>query len=429
MQAGRAGRLTRRSLLGVAAGAGAAALAGCGASRSSDTLTVWGFPGTIEGIQAILPRFRRQFAGLRVRVQVFDYDTVHTNLLNAMVAETGAPDLAAIDCSYLAAYAPGLADLRAELGRAADDWVPPVVQLATYKDKFCGLVTDSEPVALAYRKDIWDRYDIHESDIQTWDDLADAGDHLYSQSHGKHYIYPLLENEISTYEVLAVEQGFGGYYFNDDDTKVIVDDPKIVDAVAVLKRLWDSKGTYHNPDGGYTGDEATSLLKKGTLTGQLCPGWYPEIIKQNMPEQAGRWRLMALPAVQTGGLRTGYQYPTILVVPKQSGLVKDAWTLERMGLTGAGARHLFENDHVLPAFKPLFNEYRQKPDKFFGGQRVFELWESIAARAPRIMYGDQLQEAQDIMGKHQSEVLSGGKSPATAMKAAASAMRLQLTKA
>ncbi len=420
----------RRTALRMAAiGSAALPLAACGSSSGgADTLVVWGFPGTIEGLQAILPQFRKQHPKLNVRVQVFDYATVHTNLLNALVTSTGAPDLAVIDSSYLASYAPGLVDLNAQRAEANREFLPPVTELSSYKRKFCGLVTDSEPIALAYRKDIWDRYGIREGDIETWTDLADAGDRLHQRSNGKVFMYAMLSNEVATYEVMAVEQGFGGFYFSDDDNRVIVDDPKIIEAVTVLKRLWQSKGTYHNPQGGYSGDEVTTLLKKGILAGQLCPGWYPEVLKQNMPEQSGKWRLMRLPAIRSGGPRVGYQYPSIFVIPKHRNRPEIAWQLEQQGLTGAGARHLFTTQHVLPASRQVFNQYRPDADKFFGGQHVFPLWQEIAADSPRIMFGDGLQEAQTIMGNHLSDVLTGAKSPGSAMRSAASALRLQLHK-
>lgn len=426
--------LSRRTFLRGSAAAAIAgiygtALAACGtATAKSNVLTVWGFPGTIEGLQSILPTFRQRYPQLDVHVQVFDYATVHTNLLNALVTSTGAPDLVAIDSSYLASYAPGVLDLADKRWQASRDFLPPVTQLSSYRGKFCGLVTDSEPMALAYRKDIWDRYGLHENDIETWDDLAAASDQLHQRSAGRIFMYPMLSNETSTYEVLAVEQGFGGYYFSDDDRSVIVDDPKVIAAVSVLKRLWESPGVYRNPQGGYTGDEATTLLKNGKLAAQLCPGWYPETLKQNMPEQAGKWRLMRLPAVQRGGPRVGYQYPTIFVIPKDTQYATEAWTLEHMGLTGSGARHLYETAHVLPAAKAVFDENIPKPDKFFGGQHVFSLWQEISADSPRIMFGDGLQEAQAIMGKNLAHVFNGTTSPAAAMHTAAADMRLKLNK-
>ena len=112
----------------------------------------------------------------------------------------------------------------------------------------------------------------------------------------------MFANDHYLYEVLANQQGFGGYYFDDTDTKVIVDDPKMVEAVGVIKQLWESKGALQNPGGtDIYCDEMTVLLKSGKVISQLIgAGWYPSTLTQNMPELAGKWRLMRDPASRQG---------------------------------------------------------------------------------------------------------------------------------
>src|SRR3954468_4238833 len=110
-----------------------------------------------------------------VNVQTFDYETVHTNLLNAIVAGTGAPDLCAIDVLRLTQYVDGLADLSAHRAEYESYFVLPIIDLTSYQGKLCGLASDSEPMGLLYRKDRWDQYGISEDNIQTWNDLAEAG--------------------------------------------------------------------------------------------------------------------------------------------------------------------------------------------------------------------------------------------------------------
>jgi hypothetical protein len=99
----------------------------------------------------------------------------------------------------------------------------------------------------------------------------------------------MFSNDHFLYESLANQQGFGGYYFDDTDTKVIVDDPKMVEAVGVLKQLWEGKGALQNPGGtDIYGDEMAVLLKNGKVTSQLVgAAWYPSSLTQNMPELSG----------------------------------------------------------------------------------------------------------------------------------------------
>jgi ABC-type glycerol-3-phosphate transport system substrate-binding protein len=194
-----------------------------------------------------------------------------------------------------------------------------------------------------------------------------------------------------------------------------------------MQTLWNAKGVRQNPTGGYTASEMTALLKSNRIASCIvAPAWYPQTLVQNMPEQAGKWRLMRAPAIKPGGRRAGYQYPTVFVIPKQSKMQSLAWELEVMGLTGAGAQTLYKVDHVLPAWTPLFNQLKNTPDKYFGGQKVVQVWNAIAHDAPKIVFGKGFLQAQTIVSKHLGAILSGKTSAEAGMHAAASEIRSKL---
>jgi lactose/L-arabinose transport system substrate-binding protein len=412
-----------------AGGATAPTAAPAAASGESGTLTVWGFEGTYEGIESQVDAFTKQFPNVKVDIKKFGYDDTHTNLLNAIVAGTGAPDLVGIDVLRLTQYVDGLTDLSEQAKPYFDQFVPPIVSLGSYKGKFYGLATDSEPVGVFYRKDLWDQYSVQEEKIETWADLANASGQVHDASQGKVSLYAMNANDFNLFEVLAVEQGFPGYYFNKDDTQVIVDDPKMVEAVNALKPLWGAKGVLQNVNGGAYGDEMTAALKSGKVTAQIIgAAWYPSTLTQNMPELSGKWRLMRVPAVKKGGPRIGYQYPTVWVIPQQSTLKSSAWELAHMSLIGDGARRLYEKTKILPAYKPLLDELETKSDDYFGGQKVVELSRAIAKDTPDVFFGTGFTEAQEIMGNYLQEILNGQKSAEDGLRAAAQEMREKLKK-
>jgi lactose/L-arabinose transport system substrate-binding protein len=409
--------------------AGAPTEAQAAATGESGTLTVWGFEGAYEGIESQVDAFTQKFPNVKVDIKKFGYDDTHTNLLNAIVAGTGAPDLVGIDVLRLTQYVDGLTDLSEQAKPYLDQFVPPTVSLGSYKGKFYGLATDSEPVGMFYRTDLWDQYGIKEQDVETWADLANASAKVNEASQGKVSLYAMNANDYNLFEVLAVEQGFPGYYFNKDDTQVIVDDPKMVEAVNALKQLWGAKGVLQNVNGGAYGDEMTAALKSGKVTAQIIgAAWYPITITQNMPELSGKWRLMRVPAIQKGGPRIGYQYPTVWVIPQQTKLLSSAWELARMSLIGDGARRLYEKTKILPAYKPLLDELESKTDDYFGGQKLVELSRAIAKDTPEVFFGTGFTEAQEILGNHLQEILNGQKPAEDGLRAAAQEMREKLKK-
>lgn len=399
------------------------------AAAQSGALTVWIFSGTEQGLKSQVQAFNQKHPDVTVDIKEFGYDDIHTNLLNAIVAGSGAPDLCAIDVLRLTQYIDGLVDLSAHRAEYENYFVPPILDLGSYQGKLYGLATDSEPVGLLYRKDIWDKYGIKEEDIATWADLADAGNKVDQDSGGQVKLYAISANEYSVFEVLAIEQGFPGYYFDATDAKVIVDDPKCVAAAKAIKQLWDSKGGQHNPALGIYQDEETVLIKSGRVASQMVgAAWYPYYLTQQMPELSGKWRLMRVPAIEPGGARVGYAYPSIFVMPNQSQQQELAWEFEIMGLTGAGARALFDQTHILPADARLLQELESQPDDYFGGQKTFALWSDIAHDAPKVFFGTGFAEAQTILGNHLQQILSGEKSPEDGMHEAAEEMRQKLNK-
>src|SRR5215213_435027 len=275
--------ITRRRFLAdsaLAAAGGLAAARGVTAApraaAQSGTLTVWGFEGTLEGIQSQVQAFNQKYPDVMVNIQTFDYETVHTNLLNSIVAGTGAPDLCAIDVLRLTQYIDWLVDLSAHRTEYDDYFVSPVLDLGSYQGKLYGLATDSEPMGLLYRKDIWDQYGIAEEDIETWADLAEAGNKVNQDSGGAVSLYAMVANSSYLYEIMAIEQGFPGYHFDETDTKIVVDDAKVVAAAEALKTLWDSKGVVQNPGADEYSDEVIVLLKSSKVASQIVgPAWFP----------------------------------------------------------------------------------------------------------------------------------------------------------
>jgi ABC-type glycerol-3-phosphate transport system substrate-binding protein len=427
-------RFLQASTLAATSGLWTTERAGRAAPRAaqSGTLTTWGFTGggVTEGMQSQVEAFTQKHPDVTVDVQTFPYADVHTNLLNAIISGTGAPDLCSIDVFYLTQYLDGLVDLSAHRAEFEDQFVPPTLDLGSYQGKFYGLAGDSEPVGIFYRQDLWDQYGIKEEDLKTWADLAEAGNKVNTDSKGEVSLYAMFSNDHFLYESLANQQGFGGYYFDDTDTKVIVDDPKMVEAVGVLKQLWEGKGALQNPGGtDIYGDEMAVLLKSGKVTAQLVgAGWYPSTLTQNMPELSGKWRLMRQPVIKEGDTYTGYQYPTILVMPSQSQNQDLAWEFAVAAMTEDGARAMYDKFQILPAWAPLLTELSDTPVDFFGGQKIFQISDEISRAAPKVFFGTGFQEAQQIIGAHLADILSGAKSAEDGLHEAAEEMRQKLNK-
>jgi len=440
-------RLSRRQFIkGAALLLGGLSLAACSPAKSgaatgpssqgalnpstAGKLTVWGWAGTYEGIRAMVPKFNAVYPNITVEITEQGYDDIHTNLLNAIVSGTGAPDICAIDCLKLWNYTDGLADLTAQASQLKDLFVEPTFSVGSFRGKFYGISTDSEPMGLFYRSDLWEKYGIQPEKIQTWADLAAASNHLAEATNGDLYLYHMNSGIDDLFEILALQAGFPGFYFSEDDTRVVVDDPKLIAAAETMKQLWDAKAVLRNPVGGSAEAELTSSLKNGKLISQIiAPAWYPLDLESKIPEQSGKWRLMRAPALQPGGKRIGYAWPTVTVIPQQSQLKEFAWELAKMSLIGDGAKALYNEAHILPAYRPLMDEIKDQPAEYFGGQKINQIWMDIATDTPPVTFGYGFDEAGTIIGAQLQEILDGKITAEAGMQAAAKEIRSRFKKA
>jgi lactose/L-arabinose transport system substrate-binding protein len=150
----------------------------------------------------------------------------------------------------------------------------------------------------------------------------------------------------------------------------------------------------------------------------------------NLSQLAGKWRMMRLPAIKTGGLRASYQIPTVTAIPKGSANPVAAWELIRLGQVSLEAQLKFNEitGGIMPTWKKALEVLKEKPVEYFGGQKIFALYIAIAQDIPDVWFGRGWPEARSIMRKHTEPVIRREATPEEACKAAAEEMRQKLNK-
>ncbi len=65
------------------------------------------------------------------------------------------------------------------------DFVPCKRDTVKLYNNFIAAPYTVEPVALYYRKDLLEKYNVNSKDIKTWDDFIKVGEEIYKKSNGK----------------------------------------------------------------------------------------------------------------------------------------------------------------------------------------------------------------------------------------------------
>jgi ABC-type glycerol-3-phosphate transport system substrate-binding protein len=438
--------MSRRDFLRLSA-AGAAGMAGTFGGLSpilraaalqqalSGRVEVWGFTGTIDHFQAAEERLESENPGFDMVTQSFSYLEAHTNITNALVSGVGVPDLVNFDVAYMGDFADGLSDLTELFAPYADQFVPIAVKLASAGGRLLGLPQDNQPMGLAYRADIFEQYGITEDDLATWEGFVEAGKKLWTDSGETIKMIAMdapgsqmavLGAPHQVHEVFFHLAGYHGVFFNRDDDKVIVDEPDAVAAIEVFKTICDPAVSWISQ----TTDSSLAAYQSGLVATNICPAWWPLGLTSTLAEQTGKWRIMRLPALKEGGLRAAFQVPSCTGIPALAANPESAWgVLVEAQLTPEAQMRFYEiSGGILPTNIEVVNELATREIDYFGGQKIYALFNEILEDIPDVWFGRGWVEARTILTSGIEPIMRGEIGVEDGLRKAAEDMRRSLNK-
>jgi lactose/L-arabinose transport system substrate-binding protein len=376
-----------------------------------------------QPFRVLLPKFNEKYPEITVEIIDEEFSAHHDKLLTALVAGTGAVDVAGCEDSRvsLMANTGGLADLTDLMAPYEDKVVPYKLNLAKYQGKNVAVSWDGSPCLLYYRRDICKEYGIEPEKLVTYDDYYAAGMKLKDATDGKvKLIGTILQDAINPWLINWMWQQGGGIV-NLDDNKVTCDSPEGVTALTYLKKLWDD-GLVHQ---SLAWDAQLVTCKDGTSA--IFPGaiWYAASIKGPAPETEGLWGVVKLPTFTNGGSQATIWGGSTIVIPAQGKHIPEAFKFAEFNLlTQEGAESGWTNGDLFPVLIDAVNwPIMSEPVKFYGDQPALKLYAEANAEVPPLAYGKDWLETSRILGQQQSECLLGNKTPEQALADAATEIR------
>lgn len=376
-------RMTRRRLLGVAAGTAALA-AGCGLSRDgalgdgTGQITVWTWPDNDRTFLQTIPSFERRFPDIKVRVQGFS-GNFNSKLLGALVSGTG-PDVAMVEITNVSNFQnkPGFVDLAQKpfgAGAVAGKYADFSWKYVTDDDsrRIFALPKNTGPGGMFYRRDLFQAADLpaEPADVQEsmrdWPAFVAAGRKLAVR--GERW---LLDDPGQLVAVLRNQAGLS--YFDESGTPQL-DDDIVADALEFAIEL--RKTGLMAPD--MSSQERGAAINEGKIATFFSGNWFGGLIKaQYAPDSAGRWGVALAPATE-GVSAFNYGGDFIGVLQASTNQLA-AWefvkwvTQDPASLSAMYARDLY------PAWKPAWDsDWINKPDPFYANQNVNTVFSEVSA--------------------------------------------------
>lgn len=363
-----------------------------------------------NGYDKLAEEYKTVKPNITIKIQNTSDQTVHhNNLLTALSAGKGAPDIFMLEIAFLEKFMEAkdkfnnLYDLGAkEIKDQYLDWKWKQAESADGKFQL-GLPTDVGPTVVYYRTDLMEKAglptapDALAKEIDTWDKFAAAAK-KFKDATGKPFVDlpDLLFNGLR-------DQGDEIYY--DKNDQFIGDkNPQVKKAfdytVKAIKEGWVGKTNLWSPEWG----QATNNGEFGVM---LAPAWMNGVIKGNAKDSAGKWMVTQMPE------GSGNWGGSFLTIPKETKHAKEAFEFIKWLVGKEGQLKSFKSNGLMPSIPAIYDDpqFKEFKDPFFNNQTISVEFATAAKRVKPIRYGKLHDTTDNLFKDALKNVLQKGSDP------------------
>lgn len=358
-------------------------------------LTLWLFGKSHQ--QAYLPVFARWNAeqtnpAHRVDSLLIDSYALERRLLSGFMSGTPVADMVEVERTVAAKTFTGpledigFVDLTDRIRQEGllDVINAPSFAPWTSRGRIFGLPHDVHPCLLAYRADIIEAAGIDLSKVETWKDFFDALRPLMADKDGdgRPDCYPLnfWPTNPDVFEALFLQAD--GTFFDDKENLALATERNAF--VLATLATWCGGPARVAVDAPEFTANGNALRLKGVVLASVMPDWLAGTWKMDLPQLAGKVKLIPLPAWEKGGRRTSVQGGTMLGIPKTTRDFETAWAFaKRLYLDRETHAKFFARVTIIPPLKTSWDDpVFSAPDPYFSGQASGRLFIAQADRVP-----------------------------------------------
>lgn len=284
-----------------AASGGSASGGSCAPTGGKVALQYWTW---VPGMDAVVAKWNAANPDIQVTVKNTPAGNAGTyqNMFNSLKAGT-SPDLGQVEYDTLASFRlqDGLKDISSCAGvtdakGSFVDWAWTQAQVGG--PGVYAIPQDTGPMALYYRKDIFDKYGI--AVPTTWDEYAKAAQTLKSKGI---YITHFPQQDANWFDGLLWQAGAKIFTTSGDKVTVAIDNPEATKVADYWQKLIDQKLVATNLQG--FSPDLYKAWNDGKVATWVSAAWGYSTIRDNAKSTAGKWAVAPMPQWSAGDKKAG----------------------------------------------------------------------------------------------------------------------------
>lgn len=375
----------------------------------SGTVTIWSWDVAAKALQSTVPDFNKKYPNVKVNVVDLGNQNVYDRgLAGCAAGGVDLPDIYSIENNEAEVFWARFPNCFTDLNTLGADKLAKAFPAfkwteLTANGKRYAMPWDSGPVAMFYRRDLYQQAGINPASIRTWDDFIAAGRKLNTKFGNKVKMATIANGQDDEWFRMLANQN-GCFYFDNDASQVTIARPGCVTALNTIKKLNDAGVLAVGDWGGQI-----TNIKAGKTASAMFGAWYEGTIRTNAPDQKGKWGVYLMPASKAGGVRAANLGGSALAIPSSSKNKEAAFAFLQHALgTTQGQVAMLKSQGLVPSLLAASKDpYVAQGQAYWGNQKVWQTILGTLGDVPQARGTQYFQDARQVMIVVQADYLKG----------------------
>jgi len=390
--------------LAACGGGGGAPSSGSSSTSSGPVnLTIWDW---VPGADKSVALWNSTHPNIQVKLVNVGAGTTEYDKLYTAIKANNEPDLAQVEFQLMPTFETtgSLVDLSPYgTSSVANQFVPWTWKQVTLGNAVYSIPEDSGPMALYYRADLFQKYNIPVP--TTWAQYADDAAKLHA-ANPNDYITDFPPKDSGWFTGLVWQAGGQLFSINGQSWKVSINNSAAQQVASYWQDLINKKLVKTEPD--FT-NAWYHDLQTGAIASWVTAAWGAGVLEQNAPQTSGDWRAAPLPQWQAGQSVSSNWGGSSTVVFKSSKHPKEATEFaEWISNNEQSAETEFQGGAYPCLLSALNSTTMNSPLPYFGNQVINSVFKQSANEVnTNFQWGPTMNQVYTDMGDNFANAISG----------------------